>query len=255
VYALTDRLSVDVSVPYFSSTGGVHQGTALLHAYHEVHAAGVGDVVFGGNLLLIRRANRGPVWASVGLAVKAPSGSDSATALNYNFNPPVERPIDEAFQGGAGGWALIMKGQGVAEIGRGFAGYADGYYGMSLTEHSKVVQNGAFRAVPDTYAARAGVSWLLPRARGFALSAGGRVFGITTRDLIAGGNLYFRRPGYEAYIEPGVSWSSSRHAVMFSLPVRIAQNKRDSLLDISRGTHEGADFARFLIIASYARRF
>ena len=40
-----------------------------------------------------------------------------------------------------------------------------------------------------------------------------------------------------------------------SVPVRVYQNKLDSLLDISKGRHPGSDFAPYLIVASYARRF
>jgi hypothetical protein len=255
LYSITNRFSVDLTVPYFSATGGSLQGTAQSHSYHEVHTAGVGDLALGTDFLLTGATKSRRGWASIGLGVKAPTGSDSATTLNYNFNPPVQRPVDESGQAGAGGWVMLLRAQGAAEITERLSAYGGGFYGVSLTEHTKVVQNNAFRAVPDTYSARAGVAWLLPSPQGFTVSAGGRMFGITTRDLMNGGNLYFRRPGYEVYFEPGVSWASRTHAVSVTVPIRVAQNKRDSLLDISRKTHVGSDFAPYLIIVSYTQRF
>ena len=50
-------------------------------------------------------------------------------------------------------------------------------------------KRGAYRAVPDTYSARLGAAYLLPVLEGLVLSAGGRINGVTVRDLIGGGDL------------------------------------------------------------------
>src|SRR5207253_3113599 len=122
-------------------------------------ASGMGDMTLAGDYWL-SDPMKSRVIGSIGLGVKAPTGSDSSTAVNHNVNPPSERPVDEAFQPGAGGWVLLLRAQGAAQIAERVSAYGGGYYGVSLTEHSKVVQGGAFRAVPDTYSARAGVAWL-----------------------------------------------------------------------------------------------
>lgn len=255
VYAITNRFSVDLTVPYLSASGGTEQGTAQSHQFYEAHRRGLGDITLGSNFYLSDPTKNRRASGSIGLALKAPTGTDSATTLNHNFNPPVERPIDESFQPGAGGWVALVRAQGAARIAKSMSAYASGYYGVSLTEHSKVIQNNALRAVPDTYSARLGVAWLLPSQERWSVSGGGRIFGVTVRDLIAGRNLYFRRPGYEVYFEPALSWASTLNSVSVSVPVRVYQNKQDSLLDRSRHEHLGADFAPYLIIVSYARRF
>jgi hypothetical protein len=255
MYGVTDRVSVDVTVPYFSSTGGAEQGTAQSHSYREVHLAGVGDVALTTDVLVTNPRERTRGWVSVGLGFKAPTGGDSATALSFNFNPPIERPIDEAFQPGAGGWVMLVRAQAAAPITPRLSTYGGAFYGVSLTEHTSIVQNGAFRAVPDAFSARAGLAWL-PSPRGaLAVSAGGRMFGITRRDVLHGENLHFRRPGYEVFFEPGVAWASTANTVSLSLPIRVAQNKLDSYLDESRRAKEGAGFVPYLVIVSYARRF
>ena len=254
-YGVTDRFSVTFTVPYFSSTGGAHQGNAQSHRYNEVHLAGFGDVALATDFLVTDPRERSRGWAAVGAGIKAPTGGDSATALSYNFNPPIQRPIDEAFQPGAGGWVMLVSAQAAAPITKRLSTYGGGHYGVSLTEHTSIIQNGAFRSVPDTYAARAGVSWLPVTGGRLALSAGGRMFGIAKRDVLHGKTLYFRRPGYEVFFEPGVAWSTQRNTISMSVPLRVAQNKLDSYLDESRGTREGADFVSYLVIVSYARRF
>jgi hypothetical protein len=254
-YAMTDRITIGLTVPYFSARGGNHQGTAQSHRFREVHTAGVGDIALRSDYLLTDPGRRGRRWAWIGLAIKAPTGADSITALNYNFNPPAVRPVDEAFQPGAGGWVLFLRAQGAAAIRPRLSAYAGGYYGLSLTEHSNVIQRNTFRAVPDTYSARTGLAWSASSLPGLTISGGARIFGITTRDVIAGRNLYFRRPGYEVFAEPAASWASGPNTIALSIPLRVYQNKQDSLLDRSRHEHIGADFVPYLIIISYARRF
>ena len=255
LYALTNHVTVDLTVPYLLSRGGTEQGTAQSHQFYEIHASGVGDMALNGDFWLSNPTKSRRISGSIGLGLKMPTGKNSAATLNHNVNPPAVRPIDESFQTGSGGWVILLRAQGAARIAEPLFAYAGGFYGMSLTEHTNVVQGGTFRAVPDTYSARAGLAWLLPFARGVTVSGGGRINGITRRDLIAGGNLYFRRPGYEVYVEPGVSWTSGSNTASVSVPLRVYQNKLDSLQDVSLHQHTGADFAPYLIIASYARRF
>jgi hypothetical protein len=89
----------------------------------------------------------------------------------------------------------------------------------------------------------------------FSAGFGGRINGVTVSDLIGGEDLYFRRPGYEVYVEPGLTWTLGRNMASFSFPIRVYQNKLDSLLDISIPRRIGADFVPYLLQLSYARRF
>ena len=109
--------------------------------------------------------------------------------------------------------------------------------------------------MPDVYSGRLGAAYVLPRVEGLVVSLGGRVNGVTVRDLIGGGDLYWRRPGYEIYVEPGVTWTHGSNAATLSVPVRAYVNKLDSLRDVSLDRKIGGSFAPFLLLASYARRF
>ena len=79
--------------------------------------------------------------------------------------------------------------------------------------------------------------------------------GVTVKDIVGGGDLYFRRPGYEVYFEPGLSWTFGSNIASVSVPVRIYQRRIDGLIDQSPHRQVGSDFAPFLVVASYARRF
>ena len=126
---------------------------------------------------------------------------------------------------------------------------------MSLNEHTDVLNTGALRGVPDTYSGRVGPAYLLPVPEGVVVSLGGRINGVTVKDLVGGGDLYWRRPGYVIYVEPGLTWSLGRSMASLSVPVRVYAIKIDSLLDRSLDRKIGASFAPYLLLASYARRF
>lgn len=193
----------------------------------------------------------------MGIGLKMPTGSDSVTGTY----PTGERPIDETFQPGNGGWEILLRAQGTATIASGLFAYGSGYYGLSLNTHTNVIQYSptgvpdALRGVPDTYSGRLGLAYLLPVSRGFVVSLGGRINGVTVRDLIGGGDLFWRRPGYEIYVEPGLTWTSGPNIASVSVPIRAYQKKLDSLLDKSKSRHIGSDFVPYLFLASYAHRF
>jgi hypothetical protein len=91
--------------------------------------------------------------------------------------------------------------------------------------------------------------------QGFVVSFGGRINGVTVKDLVGGGDLYWRRPGYEVFVEPGITWTVGPNMASISVPLRVYQHKLDSLLDVSLNRHIGADFVPYLFLASFARRF
>jgi hypothetical protein len=261
-YGVTDRVSLDLTIPYVTGLGRVLQRTKPNQRFVDWHASGIGDMTLQAEYWLNDNAKPSRAKGSVDLGIKAPTGSDTIEGLYLTPTGDVQRIIDEGGQPGNGGWELILRAQGQFEIGGPFLAYGSGYYGLSLTEHTNVHQTnlgsgtqGPLRGVPDTYSGRLGVAYLLPALGGIAVSAGGRINGVTVRDIIGGGDLYFRRPGYEVYFEPGLSWTSGANIASVSVPLRVYQMKLDSLLDESLHRHIGSDFAPYLIVASYARRF
>ena len=196
------------------------------------------------------------------LGIKAPTGKDDVTGT---FFGGATAPLDEGVQLGNGGWELLFRVQGTGAIGSGpFMAYGSGYYGMSLTETSGVPNprpDGsplALRGVPDTYSARLGGGYFLPFLNNLVLTAGGRINGVTVKDIVGGTDLYWRRPGYEIFFEPGLSYTFGRNVASVSVPVRVYAKKLDSTFDassISPYRHVGSDFVPFLVIASFGRRF
>jgi len=233
-------------------------GTAANHSPHYFEASGLGDISLQAEYWLSDPAMPSRITGSVGLGLHAPTGSDNVQGTVYSpsAGTDVTGPIDEAYQLGTGGWALLVSAQSTARIRGPFAGYASGYYGISLEEHNDVLNlNTALRSVPDTYSGRLGVGYLMPFAKGLVATFGGRINGVTTKDLIGGADLYWRRPGYEVYYEPGLSWTVGSTTATLSVPIRAYQMKLNSPLDESLGRVIGASFVRHLVIASYARRF
>ncbi len=252
LYAISNRLSLDLTVPFSTGSGGNVQADLQ---FHEYHAGGLGDISLQAEYWLSDPTKASRVQGSVDLGIKAPTGSYTVTGEFYSPSGNVTRPIDEAFQLGNGGWEILLRAQGTAAIGGPFFAYGSGFYGLSLNEYANIIEGGALRGVPDTYSGRLGAAYLLPFLEGVVLSAGGRINGVTVKDVIGGGDLYFRRPGYEVYVEPGLTWTLGRNMASVSVPVRVYQNKLNSLLDISKNRVVGADFAPYLVLATYARRF
>jgi hypothetical protein len=248
-------LSLDLTVPFSIGSAVVEQGSPESHSPYSYSASGLGDVAFQAEYWLSDPKSPGRFTGSVGLGFKAPSGNDNLQATVYSEGGDVQMPIDESAQLGNGGWELILRAQGTAHIGGSLYAYASGYYGMSLQEHTDVMNGDALRGVPDTYSGRLGAASILPRIDGLVFSLGGRINGVTVRDIVGGGDLYWRRPGYVIYAEPGLTWTLGPNVASLSLPVRVYANKLDSLLDRSKERQIGASFAPYLLLASYARRF
>lgn len=255
LHGITNRVSLNLTIPFATGYGQYLQGTPASPQLYRQEATGLGDISIQAEYWLADPAKPRRVNGSVDLGIKAPTGDYKATGPYYSPTGDVIRPIDEAVQLGNGGWEILLRVQGTAAIGGPFFAYGSGYYGVSLNKYANVMQAGALRGVPDTYSGRLGGAYLLPRSHGLVLSVGGRINGVTVKDLIGGGDLYWRRPGYEVYIEPGLAWTHHKDIASVSVPVRVYQDKLDSLLDISLHRHIGSDFAPFLVLASYARRF
>ena len=257
LYGVSNRVTLDLTVPFLSGSGGFYDPnrSGQFFAFSE---GGVGDISIQAEYWLSDPESFSPVTGSVNLGIKAPTGGDAREGIYANG---ATVPIDETFQMGNGGWELLLRAQGQAHISGPFAAYASGYYGFSLTETSGVMHHApsgapvALRSVPDTYSGRLGVGYLLPFLEGLVLTAGGRINGVTTKDVFGGADLYWRRPGYEVYVEPGISWTLGPNIASFSFPVGVYRRKFDSPLDVSQNVTRGAAFVPYLVIASYARRF
>jgi hypothetical protein len=255
LYAVSNRLSLDLTVPFSIGSSTVELGTQESHGLYKFRAAGLGDVSLQAEYWLTDPAVPSRATGSVGIGFLAPTGNDNVQTTTIPGSGGAPVPVDESAQLGTGGWALLLRAQGTAQIDGPLFAYGSGYYGMSLREHTEVLNLGALRGVPDTYSGRLGAAYLLRGLQGVVVSLGGRINGVTVKDLVGGGDLYWRRPGYAIYVEPGLTWTRGPNMASLSAPVRVYANKLDSLLDLSLDRKIGASFASYLILASYARRF
>ena len=256
-YEATSRLSLALNVPFqYGTQSRFYRDLAR----HEVSAAGLGDVNLIGTVWLGKPATHTSRNLALGMGVKAPTGNNHVEDDFFTLTGRTRWTVDPSVQLGDGGWGIFLQTQGYQRmLGRTLA-YLQGSYLVSLREKSAVqtgpgptgTGSGVFITVPDQYSARIGAEYALPMAPGISTSLGVRVNGITVRDLIGGGDDGFRRPGYTLYLDPGLSFAFGQEALTLSVPVGLTYDFKHDVTP----THEGGgDFARFLIFASYSRRF
>lgn len=259
-YGLSNRFSLDVTVPFVVGSGALQEGAPDSHHLYNYNATGLGDVSFQGEYWLSNPAAPSRLRGSIGFGVQAPTGSNSVKGATYVSGAGDQQlPIDDAWQPGTGGWYLLLRGQGTARISDSVFAYTSGYYGMSLDKHTDLVEFGTYVGVPDTYSARLGAAFVLPVLKGtdqaVVLSLGGLVNGTTVRDIVGGGDLYFRRAGYEVFVAPALTWTVGPNMINITIPVRAHQRQIDSLYDRSQSLHLGQDFVPWFLQIGFARRF
>ena len=113
---------------------------------------------------------------------------------------------------------------------------------------------GIFLSVPDVYSTRFGMAYGVSPKHGVSVNFGTRIDGIPIRDLIGDSNGFWR-PRYSLYLEPGMIMNHSHGAYTLSVPLRVHQNFKPSLVDLQLGKSGGGDLADSLILAQYSWRF
>jgi hypothetical protein len=111
-----------------------------------------------------------------------------------------------------------------------------------------ILYKTATMSVPDQYMARAGFNFSFDK---LLFSAGGRLEGIPSSDLI-GGDEGFRRPGYVLSVEPGISYQFKKFAAFATVPVAVERNRTKSYADKLRSAAEGIDAHGDAAFADYA---
>jgi hypothetical protein len=253
-YGVSDRVSLTLTLPF---SYGSHSRFYADSLRHEVSAIGLGDISLVGNAWLRDPADHPNGNLAVGLGVKAPTGDNEASDDFFLADSTVvQRPVDQAIQLGDGGWGILLQLQAFQRLGGRASGYAFGSYLLSPRETTRVLSVGGVPlSVPDVYTARAGVAYALLPAAGLSISLGGRLDGIPLRDLIGGGDLGFRRPGFIFYLDPGVALRRGADELTLSVPLRLRQDFRQSLSDRRSNAVGGGDLADVLVFAGYTRRF
>ncbi len=219
---------------------------------------GLGDISLVGSAWLLDPASHQSGNISLGLGLKAPTGSNEVTDDFFNQDGSVtQRPVDQSIQLGDGGWGILLQAQAFHQVGGRAQAYLLGSYLLSPRKTTDVPSPspGVPLSVPDVYTARAGIVYALWPSQGLSGSLGGRLDGIPLRDLIGGGDLGFRRPGFILYMDPGLAVGRGRDEFTLSVPIRLHQDFRQSLIDRENNFRGGGDLADLLIFAGYTHRF
>jgi hypothetical protein len=260
-YAFNDRLRAHVSVPF--STGSFSRKWAD-NAFHEQTASGIGDITVGASAWVLTPLAHPSGNVSIGLGVKAPTGSHTKPSRFYLGSGPVDFPADQTIQPGDGGWAVSLELQAFREIVDRATWYASGSYMASPKARSDVTgapvpapNSTLYWSVPDVYSARTGIALDVLPDQGVSLSLGGRVDGIPVHDLFGGGDENtIKRTSYILYADPGVSYTHDKTSFTLGVPWRLKLERLKSLAERQPGALPNAGgFAKYLIFVSVTRRF
>ena|ERR1017187_5946185 len=252
-YAATERATLSVTVPFFYGTQEI---TNLDNARHQASNSGLGDVTATASVWLAAPTRHPNGNISLGLGVKAPTGSYHATGAFYAPTGTASQvPLSPTLQLGDGGWAILAQGQAFQQLVGRASVYASGLYSASTRMHTDATWQGLIVAVPDVYSARAGLAFGIAPDQGFSVSLGGRIDGTTIRNLVGGRDDSKRDAGYYMYVEPGIAWVSGMNQFTLSVPVRVRADYYTMAL--SDGTlRTGAGGVNdFIVYAGFSRRF
>lgn len=214
------------------------------------------------------RSRKGNV--QLGLGIKLPTG-------NYNFqdyfykkaDSAVLAPVDQSIQPGDGGTGISFEMNSFYNFNHKIGIYGSFFYlsnpretnGTSTTRGGTASANAKkyntdVMSVPDLFMARAGASY---NYRKFTFSAGARIEGLPSSDLI-GGDRGFRRPGYIISAEPSITYVRKKTSFNLSVPFALKRNRTQSDSDkrrtIDTGIHQQGDaaFADYFISAGVTFR-
>jgi hypothetical protein len=253
-YQITPRWSIIADIPAMTATR--HQQGNI----NTYRSGGIGDVLVGAQAWVWRPPTESHGNIALSMQLKLPSGINDAKGTTILANGQKQvRPFDESIQPGDGTWGFSLGTEAYREFWFHTAGYFTGSWLFSPQDTTGVK---TYRSAPgeevisatDQYLWRGGFSHPVPKIRGLALSAGGRMEGVPVRDAFGSSNG-FRRPGYVISFEPGLMYARGRNMFNVSGPWAMERNRKISVTDIENHTHGDAAFSDYTVIASYTRMF
>lgn len=282
-YGLTDRLQLNVTLPYVhnerSQTLRLNKDTATgkLTRY-SLFAQGIADARLGLNYWVTDPAKAHTGNLMIGFGLKLATGSHNTTDNALQKDGSNKNVVnDQAIQPGDGGVGFSLEFQGFTKIYKDIYGFANGYYLFNPRE-----SNGTFKsapkaglagyniyASPDQYFIRAGFMASVLKAKTLTFSLATRMEGIPAYDII-GGQVAYRRPGYVVAIESGVSYRMGQHSISLFVPYNFIKNRTQSaadkadqnlqnskISDVNKQVHVQGDaaFADYSISLGYSYRF
>ncbi len=167
------------------------------------------------------------------------------------------RSVDQSIQPGDGGFGIMVDFNTFKSLAGGnVAVFSSGAYLSNPQETNKVLTGSGTRvmSIADQFLLRGGAAFPLPKSRNISVSAGLRVEGVPSRDLL-GADGGFRRPGVAVSVEPAITIAKGRNALTLGVPFAIYRNRFVSVLDEESGRHGDAAFADYLVMFGFNRRF
>jgi hypothetical protein len=260
-YQLSPRVSLYAGIPFVEASWGIPSPRdAGPAARANENARGLGDITTLARMALFNPMTSTRTWnLIVGGGVKLPTGDYDATDVfpDRDGINNLERYVDISVHPGDGGWGLIMDLQGYKAIGRVTA-FGSGTWLANPRDTSGVPTRGTLvtetivtntNTVSDQFVFRAGTQVAVTPQ--IAASIAWRMEGVPRYDLI-GLSHGRRRPGIEMYWEPGVTFTTGRHAMSFNLPIGYYYNR---FRDPYTGNEGDSTFPEYVAIATYAVRF
>lgn len=253
-YQLNPRWSFIADIPGMTATR--HQQGNI----NQYRSGGIGDVTIGAQAWIWRPPTESHGNIALSASLKLPTGINDAKGTTILSNGQTQtRPFDESIQPGDGTWGFSLATEAYHPLLFRTYGYFTGSWLFSPKDTTGVK---TFRSAPgeeiisatDQYLWRGGVSRVVPKLRGLALSFGGRMEGVPVRDAFGASNG-FRRPGYVISVEPGLMYSYKRYELNVSGPWAIQRNRKRSVTDIAHNAHGDAAFSDYTVIASLSRSF
>jgi hypothetical protein len=280
-YAVTNRLQLNVSIPYVNNERSQVLRTTKPTkdtVRYSVYAKGLADVRISANYWLLdpAKSQKGNIMLGLGLKLKTGSHSETDNAPQSD-GTTASVLMDQAIQPGDGGIGYSLELQGFRKIYKGIYGFANGYYMFCPTESNGTFKSAAAEglagynvyASPDQYFARAGFMAAVGHKQNLVLSLAWRLEGIPAYDAL-GGQAAYRRPGYVKAIESGVTYRAGKHTFSVFVPYNYYKNRIQSAADIASQNlkntgvtdptklvtvHGDAAFADYSLNIGYSFRF
>lgn len=264
-YMATDRLSFTLGVPLVKSSWAVPTPIRPEPGPREKQeASGLGDVSLTGRYWVYAPESRHNV--SLGLGIKAPTGEYDATQeyRNIDGTNSAVKAVDQSVQPGDGGWGILVDVQAFRHFSKATL-FASGTYlanprdtngtpsilvGLGVANPAFAQEGILVNSVPDQYLVRLGAAMPVGTS-GFGASLAYRVEGLPRYDLL-GDSHGWRRPGYEMFVEPGISYAWGRSTFLLNVPIGFYRNREPNPYS---GREGDATFPDYIVLTGVSYRF
>ena len=231
----------------------------------EQNGRGFGDTIVSARYMLFEPLVHPTANVVIGGGVKMPTGSDDVRDTYPNLlsgQNAVEKSVDQSVQPGDGGWGFTADVQAFMTVKKAVLFTSGSYLANprdTNTTPSIIVGLGVatpanvdrqVNSVADQYLVRAGA--IAPLGiKGLSGSLAWRVEGLRRYDLM-GESHGFRRPGYELFIEPGLTFAHRSSQFTLTVPIGYYRMRKP---DPYTGALGDATFPDYIVLGSYTYRF